>query len=258
MSELKTMSEQAPYSPERRRFVGAAAAVAGLAVAPGVMLYEVANARPEEQPASSAVRWGMLVDATRCASGCSDCVSACSTENGWTPVAESKHPRQAPQWIRKLQLEDPLTQLQTNLPMMCQHCAEPPCVDVCPTGASFKRADGIVLVNRHTCIGCRYCMMACPYKARSLVHEHLNDTQKADVPRGIGCVEACTFCVHKVDRGDGTTACAEACAAAGHHAILFGDLNDPESEISKRLRELPTKQVRADLKLDLGVRYHGI
>jgi molybdopterin-containing oxidoreductase family iron-sulfur binding subunit len=258
MSELKTMSEQAPSSPERRRFVGAAAAVAGLAVAPGVMLYEVANARPEEQPASSAVRWGMLVDATRCASGCSDCVSACSTENGWTPVAESKHPRQAPQWIRKLQLEDPLSQLQTNLPMMCQHCAEPPCVDVCPTGASFKRADGIVLVNRHTCIGCRYCMMACPYKARSLVHEHLNDTQKADVPRGIGCVEACTFCVHKIDRGDGTTACAEACAAAGHHAILFGDLNDPESEISKRLRELPTKQVRADLKLDLGVRYHGI
>jgi len=258
MSEHDTTSEIMPNSPERRRFIGAASAAAGLAIAPGVMLYQVANARSEEQAASSAVRWGMLVDATKCATGCDDCVSACSTENGWTPVAESKHPKQAPQWIRKLELQDPLTQMETNLPMMCQHCADAPCVDVCPTGASFKRADGIVLVNRHTCIGCRYCMMACPYKARSLVHEPLNDTQMADVPRGMGCVEACTLCVQKIDRGDGNTACAEACTAAGHNALLFGDMNDPESEISKRLRELPTKQVRADLNLNLGVRYHGI
>lgn len=258
MSELKQQSGSAPASPERRRFVGAAAATAGLAIAPGVMLIEVAHGRPEDQPASKAVRWGMLVDSTKCATGCNDCVTACSTENGWTPVERSPNPRQAPQWIRKLELQDPLTQMETNLPMMCQHCEEPPCVDVCPTGASFKRADGIVLVNRHTCIGCRYCMMACPYKARSLVHEPLNDTQKPDVPRGIGCVESCTLCVQKVDRGDGNTACAEACTAAGHNALLFGDLNDPESEIAKRLRELPTKQVRADLKLNPGVRYHGI
>ena len=61
-----------------------------------------------------------------------------------------------------------------SLPVMCQHCAEPPCVDVCPTGASFKRADGIVLVDRHSCIGCRYCVMACPYQARSFVHEPLD------------------------------------------------------------------------------------
>ena len=258
MNEMKPMSEN-PQSPERRRFVGAAAATAaGVAIAPGVFLYEVAHGRAEEQAASSAVRWGMLVDATKCQSGCNDCVSACSTENGWTPVAESQHKHQAPQWIRKLELQDPLSQLTTNLPMMCQHCAEPPCVDVCPTGASFKRADGIVLVNRHTCIGCRYCMMACPYKARSLVHEDLADSQKPDVPRGIGCVESCTFCVQKVDRGDGTTACVEACTAAGHNALVFGDMNDPESEISKKLREIPTKQVRADLNLNLGVRYHGI
>lgn len=264
MSELKSMSETSsdstkPDSSERRRFVGAAAATAaGLTIAPGVMLYGVAHGRSEDQAASSAVRWGMLVDATKCATGCDDCVTACSTENGWMPVAESQHKKQAPQWIRKLELQDPLTQMETNLPMMCQHCDEAPCVDVCPTGASFKRADGIVLVNRHTCIGCRYCMMACPYKARSLVHEPLNDTQKADVPRGMGCVESCTLCVQKIDRGDGNTACAEACTAAGHNALLFGDMNDPESEISKRLRELPTKQVRADLNLNLGVRYHGI
>jgi len=140
--------------------------------------------------------------------------------------------------------------------MMCQHCANPPCVDVCPTGASFKRADGIVLVDRHICIGCRYCMMACPYKARSFVHEPHTD-QNPEVPRGQGCVEGCTLCVHRVDRG-GTPACVEACAAAGHNAMLFGDLNDPESAIAKRVREVKTTQVRADLKLDLGVRYEGI
>jgi Fe-S-cluster-containing dehydrogenase component len=99
-------------------------------------------------------------------------------------------------------------------------------------------------------------MMACPYKARSFVHEPHTD-QNPEVPRGQGCVEGCTLCVHRVDRG-GTPACVEACAAAGHNAMLFGDLNDPESAISKRIREVKTTQVRADLKLDLGVRYEGI
>ena len=112
-------------------------------------------------------------------------------------------------------------------PVMCQHCEFPPCVDVCPTGASFRRADGIVLVDKHICIGCRYCMMACPYKARSFIHEETHN-QKSYAPRGMGTVESCTLCVHKVDRGDGITACAEACLREGHQAILFGDLNDPD------------------------------
>ena len=258
MSELKPMPDDVPTSPERRRFVGAATATAAaLTIAPGVMLYQVAHGRPEEQAASSAVRWGMLVDATKCATGCDDCVTACSTENGWTPVAESKHPKQAPQWIRKLELQDPLTQMVTSLPMLCQHCAEPPCVDVCPTGASFKRADGIVLVDRHTCIGCRYCVMACPYQARSFIHENLAN-QKPDVPRGKGTVESCTLCVHRIDQGQQNTACAEACTQAGHGAIVFGNLNDPDSEISRRARAAASTQLRADLRLDLGVRYQGL
>ncbi len=139
---------------------------------------------------------------------------------------------------------------------MCQHCAQPPCVDVCPTGASFKRADGIVLVDRHTCIGCRYCMMACPYKARSFVHEPVTG-QKPDVPRGKGCVESCTLCVHRIDR-DQIPACVEACAATGHKAILFGNLNDPASEISQRIAALATTALRPDLRLDPGVRYQGL
>jgi tetrathionate reductase subunit B len=137
--------------------------------------------------------------------------------------------------------------------MMCQHCAEPPCVDVCPTGASFKRADGIVLVDKHLCIGCRYCMMACPYKARSFVHEPLHD-QKPDVPRGKGTVESCTMCVQRVDAGR-IPACAEACP---NKSILFGNLNAPDSEIAKKIRTVASTQVRADLGLNTGIRYEGI
>jgi molybdopterin-containing oxidoreductase family iron-sulfur binding subunit len=235
----------------RRGFVAAGvAAAAGLAIAPGVTLLDMAHARPADQPASSKNRWGLLIDSTKCKTGCNDCVNACFTEN----AIKQGDKETDSQWIRKIELKDLRTGHTASLPMMCQHCAHPPCVDVCPTGASFKRADGIVLVDRHICIGCRYCMMACPYKARSFVHEELHD-QNPDVPRGMGCVEACTLCVHKIDRGDGTTACAQACKEG---AILFGDLNDPESEISKRLATYASTEVRADLRLDTGVRYQGI
>ncbi len=232
-------------------------------LAPGIQLIEIAQAATPASgagttPAATAgaspkVRWGMLIDTTKCASGCSDCVTACNTENG---LAAAQRPTDA-QWIRKVEIKEIKTGRSASLPVMCQHCAEPPCVDVCPTGASFKRADGIVLVDRHTCIGCRYCVMACPYQARSFVHEPLVD-QKPDVPRGKGCVESCTLCVHRIDKGAQTTACAEACSQAGHGAIVFGDLNDPASEIARRVREIQTTQLRADLKLDPGVRYHGV
>ena len=253
MSEHKSRS-----GASRRDFLTAsAAALAGIMVAPGISLIEIASARAPGEPVSGKVRWGMLIDSTRCSSGCDDCVSACDRENGLEPAgATGIDERQRPQWIRKIELEEVSTGRTASLPMMCQHCANPPCVDVCPTGASFKRADGIVLVDRHTCIGCRYCMMACPYKARSFVHEPLT-SQNPEVPRGLGCVESCTLCVHRVDKGQ-TPACVEACAEAGHGAIIFGDLNDPESEISRRLREVASTQVRADLRLDTGVRYQGI
>ena len=238
---------------DRRQFIGRSSAlVAGLTLAPGMMLYDLAHGRPVGEPASSKVRWGMLIDTTKCESGCDECVKACNKENGLPggtgPTDE--------QWIRKVQLTDLKTGKKTSLPMMCQHCAEPPCVDVCPTGASFKRVDGIVLVDRHLCIGCRYCMMACPYKARSFVHHPLTD-QKPDVPRGKGTVESCTLCVQRVDRGE-TTACAEACEKAGHKAILFGDLNDPDSEISKRIRQVASIRLRDDLGLDTGLHYEGL
>ncbi len=248
----------------RRQFLGKVAAAASVAtVAPGVIL-TVANAASDDaMGASSANRWGMLIDSNRCADGCADCVSACDKENGidllTKPEGQSEElwQQQKPRWIRKVVLKDKLSGAVSNLPMMCQHCEHPPCVDVCPTGASFKRADGIVMVDRHICIGCRYCMMACPYKARSFIHSDIEE-QVVRAPRGKGCVESCNLCANRIDSGEGNTACAEACADSGHNAILFGDLNDPESEIVQALKISSSQQVRADLELNTAVRYLNI
>ncbi len=246
MSEHNDKTEQ-----DRRAFLCKGLGLVGLTLAPGVFLYNIAQARPAEQAASSAIRWGMLVDTNKCKPGCNDCVTACGTENGWKDDPGRAETRV--QWMRKVTLKDRQTGRQTSLPMMCQHCAEPPCVDVCPTGASFKRADGIVLVDKHACIGCRFCMMACPYKARSFVHEPLHN-QKPYAPRGKGTVESCTMCVHRIDR-DRPPACVEACPEG---AMVFGNMNDPQSDIATRLAQYPSTQIRADLRLNLGVRYEGI
>jgi tetrathionate reductase subunit B len=241
----------------RRSFFGKVAAAAGVAVAPGVVLFQVAQAKPAAMEVTDKVRWGMLINTTKCADGCDACVTACEDEYGWGPESQPHSaPNQRAQWIRKVKLTDKATGHVQTLPLMCQHCETPPCVDVCPTGASMKRADGIVLVDKHICIGCRYCMMACPYKARSFVHEDLKD-QNVNAPRGKGTVESCTMCVQRVDNG-GIPACVEACNAENHNAMFFGDLNDPESEISKELTKNGGEQIRADLGLNTGVRYQGI
>ena len=257
-SQNLTPHGDAAGTPSGRRGFLAIAAVGmtGILLAPGVRLIEIAQAAPAagttSAGASAKVRWGMLIDSNQCRSGCTDCVNACNSENG---LSGGTLPTDS-QWIRKIEIKDVRNGKTQSLPMMCQQCAEPPCVDVCPTGASFKRADGIVLVDRHRCIGCRYCLMACPYKARSFVHEPLTH-QKPDVPRGMGTAEACNLCVHRVDRGE-APACVAACAAAGHAAMLFGDLNDPASEIAKRIASYSTRQIRENLNLDTGVRYIGI
>lgn len=246
------------FNSSRRSFLGAMATAAGVTLAPGVILYAISKSSPAKARAldaavSSDVRWGMLIDVGRCGNGCDDCVSACAKENGLKGFGR---PETDAQWIRKIEIKNPQTGNSTSLPMMCQHCENPPCVDVCPTGASFKRADGIVLVDKHTCIGCRYCMMACPYKARSFVHEVLED-QKPHAPRGKGTVESCTLCVHRIDANQ-QPACVEACSDTGGGAMLFGDLNDPDSEISKRVAKYASQQIRADLGLNPGIRYRNL
>lgn len=237
----------------RRKFI---AAVTGAAVAPGFVLRTAsANtdvpAKPDDQPVSDKVRWGMLIAVDKLTDGGAKMVAACKQEHGWGDDPQSR-PEQQAQWVRTIKVTDKQTKHSFTLPVMCQHCETAPCVDVCPTGASMRRADGIVQVNKHTCIGCRYCMMACPYKARSFVHEPLTD-QRMHSPRGIGTVESCNLCVHRVDKGQ-----LPACVEAEPEAVIFGDMNDPQSRISQALQQNGGTQIRSDLGLNTGVRYQGI
>lgn len=225
---------------ERRDFLKNLGAAAFITLAPGVAF-------------AKSGRWGLLIDTTKCTKDCTACVASCKLEMG---LEGNGRPASDPQYIRKVELKNSTTGKEISLPLMCQHCESPPCVDVCPTGASFKRKDGIVLVDRHICIGCRYCMMACPYKARSFAHEE-STNKRPHNPRGKGTVEACTLCVHRLDAGR-PPACVEGCHYHGKGAMVFGDITDPNSQISKMLATYPTSALRADLQLNPGVRYFGI
>lgn len=235
----------------RRRFLArVGAAAAGLAG--GARFIDFPAASAATAPVTGAKRWGLFVDPAKCASGCDACIRACDEEHG---IRGSGRPRIDARWIRKVTVRDRATGRETSMPLMCQHCEQPPCVEVCPTGASFRRADGVVLVDKHICIGCRYCMLACPFKARSFIHENLTD-QKPWSPRGRGTVEGCNLCVNRIDERSGrTSACAEACEREGHRAIIFGDLNDPGSDVARAMAGEETRELRADLELDTGVRY---
>jgi len=250
-------SKHSTVNDGRREFLSKAAVVGSITIAPGVLLHQVARAsvstKTDDEPVSSKNRWGMLIDTDKCSTGCSGCVDACNNEHG---LVSNNRPKSDTQFIRKVHLKNKATAHELSLPLMCQHCETAPCVDVCPTGASFTREDGITLVDKHICIGCRYCMMACPYKARSLVHEKVTNQTLAS-PRGKGTVESCTLCVTRVDRG-GIPACVEACTAENHHAMMFGDLNDSDSAISIELKKRGGKQLRPDLALNTGVRYQGL
>ena len=247
------MQDERPLDPSRRNFFKSGAAAVTLTLAPGVTVMAFGGTAASAQGADAGKRWGLLIDVNKCSKDCEACVTACKDENGWEGKGKAE---QNAQWIRKVTLKDKSTGRESSLPVMCQHCEQPPCVDVCPTGASFKRKDGIVLVDKHICIGCRYCMMACPFKARSFVHEPINN-QKTFAPRGKGTVESCTLCVHRIDAGR-IPACVEACDATGNGAMTFGDLNDPESEISKALAAYPSVALRDDLDLNPGVRYANL
>ncbi len=264
---MKSTASNSPSNASaaaRRRFLQGLGTIGAALVAGSAVLPANAQATVKEiKGVTGKHRWGLLIDTTKCATGCDACVRGCNAEHG---INSTGNPDTDAQWIRKIELKDNLTGQLSSLPMMCQHCESAPCVDVCPTGASFKRADGVVLVNKHTCIGCRYCMMACPYKARSFIHEPITD-QLTRAPRGKGTVESCTLCVHRIDASGSQPAeksaektvqqpaCAVSCKEDAHNAITFGDLNDPDSEIVQAIERSQAQQVRADLNLNTGVRY---
>jgi molybdopterin-containing oxidoreductase family iron-sulfur binding subunit len=132
--------------------------------------------------------------------------------------------------------------------VLCNHCTNPACVKVCPTGATWKRkSDGIVMMDMHRCIGCRYCIVACPYGARSFnwrypreyIKKDENGNLLTDYPtRTKGVVEKCTFCAERIrSGGNPVPACVEAANKVQEGAMTFGKLSDPDSEVSKLLRE---------------------
>lgn len=244
---------------DRRSVLGLGGALAaGVAIAPGVHLFAAPEEPSEEEEVPRARRWAMLIDVNRCASDCTACTTACRKENN---VPLFGDPDRDIHWIRKLEIRDKDNRRDSvSLPVLCNHCENPPCVHVCPTAASFVRKDGLVLVDKHRCIGCRYCMLACPYKARSLVYfePHRTAESNPEVPlRSKGVVEKCTFCVHRLDE-DKEPACVEACQKEEKSAMLFGDLNDPHSEIAKRIRKEKTQTIRPDLGLKPHVHYQGL
>lgn len=169
----------------------------------------------------AAKRYGLLIDTRRCI-GCHACAVSCKTENDVPPGVFKNH-------VRFYEYGTYPNVRRRFMPVICNHCENAPCVTVCPTGASHKRGDGIVLVNRNTCIGCKYCMGACPYGAR-----YLDPMEKV--------ADKCTFCVHRVDAGI-TPSCVNTCLG---RARIFGDLNDAESEIRQLVDSLPVTVLKPE------------
>ena len=186
------------------------------------------------------MRWGMVIDVRRCV-GCQTCTIACKQEHGLPPAT-------AWRFVADCEVGEYPDVRRLFLPMQCMHCAEPPCVSVCPTGASRTREDGIVWVQYDACVGCGYCAVACPYHARHLVHdadgyfEAPTPSEHAQArPGRTGVMTKCTFCRERVDGGlerglvpgvdpEATPMCAVACIA---NVISFGDLDDPASNVSR-------------------------
>jgi Fe-S-cluster-containing dehydrogenase component len=197
-------------------------------------------------------RWAMVIDQAKCI-GCGYCTLACRASNDvregmeWNVVLEDEHLGGEPVF----------------LPRPCMHCEHPPCAEVCPVGATYKRGDGIVMMDYDKCIGCRYCEVACPYGARVFNWEQFEGENSA-VPkwgtpeverRPRGVPEKCSFCYQRIDRGlalgltpgvdhSATPACVNACPVG---ARIFGDLNDPNSEVSLWLGENESYRLRDDL-----------
>lgn len=158
-------------------------------------------------------KYVMLADTVRCID-CKACVVACRAE--WeTPMGFSRD------WVKQTETVMAENQPKVMLfPGRCQHCDDSPCVEACPSGASYKREDGVVLVEDAICSGCELCVPACPYDARWLNPE-------------TNTISKCTFCQPRIDEGL-EPACVQTCVG---HALIFGDMNDPESEVSRLLKE---------------------
>lgn len=198
--------------------------------------------RAMEKPVDQR-RWGMVIDLRRCV-GCHACTVSCVAENKLPPGVVYR-----PVLDQEIGLYPNVT--RRFMPRPCLQCEEPPCVPVCPVNATYARPDGIVAIDYEQCIGCRYCITACPYSARTfdvgftytadtphqeeyeLLPNYEYGTEHARVPGGeespIGNARKCHFCLHRLEQGD-LPMCVTTCIGIANY---FGDLNDPDSLVSK-------------------------
>lgn len=263
------------------------------------------KARGDVGPTGEAYRWGMAVDLDKC-NGCEACNEKSRSELDEVPCAKAcraeNHTYHGDRledipynihWIRRVEIEQESGSSDAHaggseadrkfVILMCNHCDNPPCAQVCPVQATYRRKDGIVIVDHHRCIGCRYCMIACPYNARwfnfkddETSREMPTTTGKWPQPkRSHGVAESCTLCSHRIgdwvrdrklnqdkpewieENPAPVPACVEACASEGGKALVFGDLDDPDSEISQLIATNAVKRIRDDLGTEPKVYYIG-
>ena len=215
-------------------------------------------------------RWGMVIDFDKCV-GCQACTIACKEENNiphGSPREQER--RREVYWNRVLAVSEgkyPSVRVEF-ISVPCMHCDDAPCVIVCPAKATYRREDGIIVQDFRRCIGCKYCMVACPYGVRNFNYKEQEEKEyhRPDLPpdradrgpwpfphRIHGVVEKCTFCFHRIDQGiregkkigvDVVPACVEACPTK---ARAFGDLDDPDSEVSRLLAARGGFRLREEL-----------
>ncbi|MEW6455258.1 MAG: 4Fe-4S dicluster domain-containing protein [Acidobacteriota bacterium] len=178
-------------------------------------------------------RYAMLIDLRKCV-GCHTCSVACKAENSF-PVGVFAS------WVKIIEKGKFPHVSRSFLPLSCNNCEKPICLTNCPVKATWKREDGIVMIDQHRCIGCKYCIASCPYDAR-----FVNPLKKY--------VQKCTFCHHRVDVGL-VPACVETCIG---RARIFGDINDPNSLISQTISTNPVNVIKPEMGTEPRVFYVGL
>jgi len=213
------------------------------------------------------MRWGMVINLMKC-TRCHACIAACRIEH-FLPMGVN--------WPRLIAWEtDVPGEELTTIPVRCNQCKDAPCVEVCPAEATKKREDGIVYVDNDICVGCRYCIIACPYQNRTFFSRdkdpgyfpgyertRFEKAGRKIYPHTAGTTEKCDFCMDRIDAGlakglvpgkdrEATPACVNVCQA---RALTFGDLDDPESEVSKLIKEKNAFQLHPEYGTDPSVYY---